>query len=114
MFVFDARVAVATLKQSETTAASLSTLTSIDVTTNDLPGRGLGISGGLHVYPIRTATFAFGIGGELLLVSASRQNKDAMDLPIGPAVKRRLQSLSGQISLNFGHREGWSYLTAGM
>ena len=113
-WVFDARVALASLKQSPTTAASLSAITSLSILPEDLPGRGLGISGGLHVYPIRKGGFAFGVGGELVLVRAGKQNVDATNMPVGPEVRRRLQSVSGQISLNFGHREGWSYLTGGV
>lgn len=107
-FVFDARGAVAMLKQSDSTAASFGSAPEA------LPRRGIGLVGGLHVYPIRHGHFAFGLGGELLLTRASRQEKDAAGMPVGLAIRRRLESLSGQISFNFGHRNGWSYLSGGM
>jgi hypothetical protein len=113
-FVIDVRGGIATLKQSTTTAASLSALTSLEIAAEDLPAHGRGLSGGVQFYPVRLQGFAIGIGGELLLVRASQQQKDAAGMPTGLEVERRLQSVSGQLTLNFGHRDGWSYLTAGM
>src|SRR5713226_8017431 len=106
--VIDAHIAIPMLKQSAQTAASLG------ITAENLAGRGLGVVGGLHVYPVRRGGFALGLGGELLVASAKHQNKDATGNPIGTEVDRRFQSFSGQISLNFGKREGWSYLSAGL
>jgi hypothetical protein len=96
------------LKQSEVTANSFA------AGPEALARRGIGLVGGLHLYPLRRGHFAFGLGGELLLMRASRQEKDDEGMPVGKAIRRRLESLSGQISLNFGHRTGWSYLSAGM
>jgi hypothetical protein len=113
-FVIDARAAIGLLKQSASTAASLGDLTGQSIATTDLPSHGLGLSSGVQFYPLRRAGFALGLGGELLLVSASHQATDANNTPTGPAVERRLQNLSAQISLNFGHRDGWSYITGGI
>jgi hypothetical protein len=112
--VLDVRGAIATLKQSTTTAASLSGLTSLQIVPQDLPAHALGLSGGVHFYPVRLENFAFGIGGDLLLEHASQQQTDSKGAPTGVEVDRRLQSVSGQITLNFGHRQGWSYLTVGL
>src|SRR6266511_6041011 len=40
--------------------------TSRDVTVAELPGRGLGIQIGAHVYPLRWRAITFGVGGELV------------------------------------------------
>jgi hypothetical protein len=32
----------------------------------------------------------------------------------GPAVRRHFTTFSPEISINFGHRKGWSYISAGM
>lgn len=108
VFVFDARGAYGMLKESESTAKTFG------AAPEALPRRGIGLVGGLHLYPLRRGQFAFGVGGELLLIRAQRQEKDAQGMPVGIAIRRRFESLSGQISLNFGHRNGWSYLSAGM
>jgi hypothetical protein len=104
----DLRGAFGRLGKSETTAANFG------VAAEQLPARGLGLMGGLHFYPIRARRVALGIGGELLLVRASHQPEDAAGMPSGRAIRRRMESLSGQVSFNFGHRDGWSYVTGGM
>ena len=86
----------------------------IAVPEDNLPGRGLGLSAGLHVYPLRMGKVTLGIGGELLIARASRtlEPEDDGGTP-GPTVSSRFTSLSPQVSLNFGSRRGWSYLSAG-
>ena len=49
----------------------------------------------------------------MFATGSEQASDDLTGDPVGPKVHRRLQSLSGQLSLNVGHREGWSYLTAG-
>jgi hypothetical protein len=108
-FVIDLRVGFAMLKADPVTAENL------EITTDDLPGHSFAGLGGIHFYPVRRGGFAFGVGGELLLAGATGQRTDeeAGDM-LGPKVRRRFRSLSGQLSFNFGHRQGWSYLTAGI
>jgi len=107
-FVVDARGAVAKFGQRLTTAQAL------HVETADLPGPGLGGAIGAHVYPFRLGRIAFGVGGEILFSTRSRQPLDDKEEPDGPLLHSRFTSLAPQISLNFGHRNGWSYASAGM
>ena len=108
LLVFDARGAFPLLKADTKTAETL------QVTIADLPSHALGLVAGVNLYPLRRATFAFGVGGELLLADASEQNFDVDGTPLGPEVHTQLHSFSGQFSFNFGHRQGWSYITAGI
>jgi hypothetical protein len=40
---------------------------------------------------------------------------DDVEPPVkGPVVRRRFTTFSPEISLNFGHRNGWSYISGGM
>lgn len=107
-FVFDARGAFTVFKADPITAKDLG------ITAADLATHGFGIVGGAHIYPLRRANWALGLGGELLLAGRARQRFGLLEEPLGPEVQRRLRNVSGQLSLNFGHRDGWSYLTAGM
>jgi hypothetical protein len=107
-FVFDTHVVFPNLKQNVVTA------TTLDTTPDNLPARGMGFRWGAQVYPIRKGGFALGAGAELLLSRASHQETNALGKPVGLKIDRRLQSFSGQLSLNFGKREGWSYLSVGM
>lgn len=116
------------------------TATELQLTPEQLPARALGGVFGAHVYLWRKSRMTLGIGTEYLLARASRTPKpgevttppkkttpttpDPIDLPVepvlpalprpAPVVHQRLASFSPQLSLNFGHREGWSYVTAGM
>lgn len=108
-YVFDIRAFYSPLGQDPTTASNL------DLLVTDLPSRGLGGVAGLHLYPLRRKTFAFGIGAEYLLARGRKvpEPDDSTTPPTKPIVEQRLMSFTPQLSLNFGHREGWSYLTAG-
>ena len=106
-FVIDVRGAIPMLGHSAESAASLG------VDKADVPGRALGAVAGVHGYPLRTKGFALGLGGEYLLGRATNQPTDANGKALGSAIERRVKALSGQFSLNFGHRRGWSYLTGG-
>jgi hypothetical protein len=89
--------------------------TALGVTEENLPGRGLGISAGLHFYPARLGRVTLGIGGELVMTRASRTlEPTTAGGPDGPTVDARFSALSPQLSLNFGSRRGWSYISAGI
>jgi hypothetical protein len=109
-FVVDARGVMARFKQDPTVAASLG------VASTDLPTRGLGIAVGAHVYPLRTRRFALGLGGEILLRARGTHTVPPMeeDGPDGPTLVTRMTAVSPQLSLNFGKRSGWSYLSGGI
>ncbi|HET9370873.1 MAG TPA: hypothetical protein VFO19_11520 [Vicinamibacterales bacterium] len=112
LFVADIRGFYSGLGQDPITAADLGVLET------DLPGRGFGFVGGVHVFVIRKARFALGVGGELIL-SHGKKQEDEDEVEDSPqleptTVHQRIQGLSGQLSLNFGDHDGWSYVTAGM
>lgn len=91
------------------------TATDLGVSADRLPKRGLGGVVGLHIYPLRGRSMALGLGGEWMIARGRAQATDAeTGTAIGLPIEQRLNGLSPQISLNFGHREGWSYLSAGM
>lgn len=94
--------------------------TFLGVTKENLPTRGLGIVFGAHVYPLRMGRHvALGVGGELvfsrgsktLKLEADEEDEEPAD---GPTVDARLSAVSPQVSLNFGGRDGWSYLSGGI
>jgi hypothetical protein len=106
--VIDARGGFAKVGTDGTTAAGLG------VSVFDLPSRARTLVVGAHVYPLRRGRMKLGFGSELLMGTGSRQKKDAAGKPDGLPVHRRLYSVSGQVSLNFGKGGGgWSYITAG-
>jgi len=109
-FVVDVRGAFAKLGEDATTA------TDLGVTVQELPGTAIGAAVGANFYPLRKKKMSLGFGAEGVLARAvSQQAADAQaGLAEGPRIERRLQGISGTISLNFGHGQGWSYVSAGI
>jgi hypothetical protein len=107
-FVIDVRGFFVGFGEDEVTARDLG------IAVDALPTRGLGGALGLTLYPVRRDEFAIGLGGEAILARGRSQPVDSDGEPIGPQLERRLQSIAGQMSFNFGHRDGWSYLSAGL
>lgn len=108
----DARGTFAQLGQDAITAAGL--FTGLSLTAADLPSKGFGLAGGAHVYPLRGRAWAFGVGAEAMFARTSFKPVDpATKQPTGDVFRRRLQGVSAQLSMNFGHKAGWSYITAG-
>lgn len=79
----------------------------------DMPTRALTGVVGIHVYPLRSMRWKLGLGAELLRGRGHLQKKDVKGKPVGDPINRTLDALSGQVSLNFGRGQGWSYLTVG-
>ena len=109
-FVVDARITMARFKAAPSVAESLG------VAAADLPTRGLGLVVGGHFYPVRGRAFALGVGGEVLVrARGSRTIAPVVeDGPDGPTVITRITAISPQVSLNFGRRTGYSYLSGGI
>jgi hypothetical protein len=108
-FVVDARGVWARFKQDVAVAEA------IDVTRVNLPTQGLGVGLGAHLYPLRGRKIALGIGGEFITARDSKTlpatTEDGED---GPTVNARMSAIAPQVSLNFGHRNGWSYVSGGL
>jgi hypothetical protein len=81
----------------------------------ELPGTGLGVQVGLHVYPVRWRAVTFGLGGEVT-ANRSRQTPDASAVAVTPLrpSEEKFISAAPQLSLNFGTGHGWSYLSGGV
>ena len=86
-----------------------------------LPGRNWGVGAGATVYPFRVGIFTFGIGASLVTAKASSESLTVITgsgpsaiTRATPIVRTGITSLSPQLSINFGRRLGWSYLSAGL
>lgn len=87
-----------------------------------IPNRGFGVSLGAHLYPLRLGIVAFGLGASAIVaqgignpsevVAPGGSSSPSTTTPL-PVVKTSTTSLVPQLSMNFGHRFGWSYLSAG-
>jgi hypothetical protein len=81
----------------------------------ELPGSGLGVSAGGHVYFAKIRGVTLGAGGELA-VGRSSADPDTVPGEVSTlrAVTASLTAMSSQLSLNFGNGNGWSYLSGGV
>jgi hypothetical protein len=79
---------------------------------SELPGSGLGVQVGVHLYPIRWRAVTFGIGGEFA-TGRARQTPTAAQTSLRPATER-FTTIAPQLSFNFGSGTGWSYISGGL
>jgi hypothetical protein len=86
-----------------------------------LPGRGFGVAAGGTVYPLRLGIFTFGVGAS---VATGKGKGDALTITSGsgstattivtPVMRTDVLNVTPHVSINFGHKLGWSYLSAGV
>ncbi|MGH9408414.1 MAG: hypothetical protein ACRD1V_03075 [Vicinamibacterales bacterium] len=92
-----------------------SVATDLGVVPGNMPPRSYGLSSGVHYYPFHFRAITFGIGGEFVYARSSRTLPPSADgTTPGATVRRHFESLAPEFSLNFGHRNGWSYISGGM
>jgi outer membrane protein with beta-barrel domain len=82
----------------------------------DLPGRGLGGQVGIQLHIFRFKAITFGVGGQAMMSRGTQTppDLDTTDATVEPSVTEKFRSLGGQLSLNFGNGNGWSYLSGGI
>ncbi len=78
----------------------------------ELPGAGLGLQAGVHLYPLKWKAVTFGIGGEIAMGRAKQTPLAGVD-NVRPSVEE-FTSISPQLSFNFGTGKGWSYISGGI
>ncbi len=112
LFVVDLHAATVGLPQDEgwVPVGSASTV---------YPGRYWGLAGGATVYPVRFRAVAFGVGASVITGSGTGEtftttgSGTTATKTLSRVVHTGITSLAPQVSLNFGHKFGWSYLSAG-
>jgi hypothetical protein len=86
-----------------------------------LPGRGWGMSGAATVYPFKLGIITFGFGAA---ISRGGGKGEALEITTGsgssavtvmtPVFRTQVVNVIPQLSINFGRKLGWSYLSAGV
>ena len=80
----------------------------------ELPGSGLGLRVGAHIYPLKWRAVTFGVGADLTLAQSHHPAQQVSDLSSLRATTERFAHLAPQLSFNFGDGDGWSYLSGGI
>jgi hypothetical protein len=85
------------------------------LTSDALPGPGIGFTAGAHVYFAKIAAVILGVGGELAVGRSHAAAVTSADQTssLGP-VTETFTSIAPALSLNFGNGNGWSYLVFGI
>ena len=85
-----------------------------------VPGRAWGISGGAHVYLVKLGVMTFGVGAQWAMGKRTGEPPAVVTAPgttptapTVPVVTTEITSILPHLSMNFGHKYGWSYLSAG-
>jgi hypothetical protein len=110
-YIFDVRGVYGRHKVEPTVASDL------NVDSSNLPARSWGIAGGGHLYFWHTKHITLGAGAETVWMRGSRtpdvMNADGTTSP-GITVRRHFLTIVPEVSMNFGHRNGWSYISGGV
>ena len=89
--------------------------TALGVDEHNLPNHGFGLVFGAHFYPLHMGAVTLGLGAELSRSRATRsQEPTSQGATPGPTTETKFSALSPQVSLNFGGKNGWSYLSGGL
>jgi hypothetical protein len=81
---------------------------------NELPGAGLGLHGGAHVYLLKWKAVTFGLGADITLARSHQSAPQLGEEVFGRAVTERFTHVAPQLSFNFGDGDGWSYISGGI
>ena len=89
--------------------------------TTPLPGKAWGVAGGATVYPLKLGIMTLGLGVAMhtgkstsdALTSTTTAGTTETTVPTTTTVTTQITSVLPQVSINFGHKLGWSYLSAG-
>lgn len=87
----------------------------------DLPGRNWGLVVGGTAYPVKLGLVTFGVGASILTAKGTGESFAIVTGSGASATTRNTQvvhtgitSLAPQLSMNFGKKLGWSYLSLGL
>jgi hypothetical protein len=81
---------------------------------DELPGRGLGLDAGAHLYLFKWRVITFGVGGQMTFARATSGEVVQDGAVIARPVTSWFTSFTPQLSFNFGTGDGWSYLSGGL
>jgi hypothetical protein len=86
------------------------------LTSTIVPSRGFGADVGGHIYLFNLGPARVGLGANVMAVRATANAARAQTESAEPGqrVTLTLRAIAPQVSFNFGSRDGWSYLSAGL
>ena len=107
-FVTDVRGSLSLFGQNRQFASARGLNTSMS------PRIGLGFEVGAHAYLYRWRVVTIGAGGTVHKSLGTKGAIQAESQTKAPAIRANFFAISPQLSLNFGSRDGWSYVSGGL
>lgn len=80
----------------------------------ELPGVGIGVHAGAHVYVFTVKALTIGLGGAVAVARAHSGEKLLSGVVAARAVTERFAHAAPELSFNFGNGNGWSYVSGGI
>jgi hypothetical protein len=108
-FVIDAQGTIPRFPRSDQQLAD-----SRDLLPAELPGAGLGLHSGAHVYLLTWKAVTFGLGADLTLARAHQGAQPLSSDTSGRPTTERFTHVAPVVSFNFGDGDGWSYFSGGV
>jgi hypothetical protein len=81
---------------------------------DELPGRGLGLDAGAHVYLFKWRVITVGAGAQMTFARAKSGAVVRDGVEIARPVTSWFTAFTPQLSFNFGTGDGWSYISGGI
>jgi hypothetical protein len=81
---------------------------------DELPGRGLGLDAGAHVYLFKWRVITVGVGAQMTFARAKSAAVVQDEVEVARPVTSWFTSFTPQLSFNFGTGDGWSYISGGI
>jgi hypothetical protein len=81
---------------------------------DELPGRGLGLDAGAHLYLFKWRVITVGVGAQMTLARAASGAVVQDGVEIARPVTSWFTAFTPQLSFNFGTGDGWSYISGGI
>ena len=80
-----------------------------------VPSRGFGLDVGGHIYLFTFGPSRVGVGANVVVIrSTATEPPSGEEGSPGERLSLNIRTIAPQVSFNFGSRDGWSYLSAGL
>lgn len=98
-----------------------SVATDLGVIPANLPTHSWGLAAGAQFYPLHAGKVALGLGGHTVMAKGSKTLEPTATTSDGttvsadlPTVERHFGVYAADVSINLGHRNGWSFIGGGI
>ncbi len=108
-FVFDAHGSIVPFGQNFELASNRG------FSPENQPRLGLGVGAGAHLYLLHIGVVTVGVGARVITASGVKSpDQEGPRSRLPARLRKRFTAIAPELSLNFGGRDGWSYVSGGI